>query len=1175
MMTIEKMNRILALLLVLILIFTSCLPFIIAFADSNEIVITTKEDFIDFAKSCKTDTWSQGKTFILKNDIDLSETEFSCVPTFGGVFKGNGYSISGVKITKKGSYLGLFRYIQNCGSVDGINVYGEVTPEGSKKNIGGIAGQNSGVIKNCTFNGNVSGSTNVGGVCGYVTQTGVVSDCSYTGSIMGKNYTGGIAGQNYGTVKSCENNGKVNTSSDDEPKSIQDIKIDVKEIGTTEVIDTATDTGGICGFSKGNITDCKNSGDVGYKSVGYNVGGICGRQSGFINNCQNYGTINGRKDIGGICGQAEPYILLEYTQDAIEQLDDVLYRMQSIIDDNDILKDNELNDCMDNIDSMIGGVTASIKPISDDLNSYLDTVTSIANDLSDRVYAAVDESSEALDLVSDAGNAFADGMLCIADSGDYIKEAIDSMEESIQAVEEASGELSNSALYLQKASAYLSKAFSSLEEDSEKLKEGSKKLRESINALSNALKEKKEIEKNNQSVSNNLYDLKGTLGESAEAYDEIANILTGLSNNGYLNSDMSETIEKIKALAKCYKEIASAMADICEAVLILGENFDIYSISYAFRMFSRAFDNLSNASASLRNACNDLNTAMRKIQDIGEPAEKAVDKIKDGVTKIGEGADKLKEAVDKLSDITDKATEGGKITLPTATEAFGDDFDNLINKIEGLQDEFSALNDIFKKKKNMLSDEVSDISNEFDALSDVFSQIYDDNIGSKKADLIDDISDNDTPGDTRGKVVDSLNQGEVYGDVNVGGIVGFMAVEYDFDPEDDIKNNGDKSLKFTYKTKCVIRRCKNEAKVNSKNNYCGGVVGRMDLGSILLSENYGELVNSDGDYTGGIAGMSDTSIKKSASKCKISGKDYVGGIAGMGKSISECYSIVHIPDYNEFAGSIAGYAENDTLNDNFFVNDTLGGIDDINYTGVAAETSVEDFVKFVKSYMGTDVKFVLTFVVDDKVIAQIPFTYNSKIPDNIIPKVPEKSGYYGKWSDYDFEKACYDETIRAEYFRNIEMIESDYKREDGRSVILVCGAFNDAAKVAAGKANSIPQKIRSKNVVDGCEVKISGTYTEKYTVRYLPISDKKNVSLYIDDRGNISKVKSKKVGSYLEFEVTNDSFNVYEVQESVLFKIITIVTSIILFAVILLIGIKKYKKRQLDKKPRLNPAKDD
>lgn len=66
-----------------------------------------------------------------------------------------------------------------------------------------------------------------------------------------------------------------------------------------------------------------------------------------------------------------------------------------------------------------------------------------------------------------------------------------------------------------------------------------------------------------------------------------------------------------------------------------------------------------------------------------------------------------------------------------------------------------------------------------------------------------------------------------------------MAVEYDFDPEDDVKDRGTKSLKFTYKTKCVLRRCVNEGKVNSAKNYAGGIVGRMDLGSVLSCEGYG------------------------------------------------------------------------------------------------------------------------------------------------------------------------------------------------------------------------------------------------------------------------------------------------------------------------------------------------
>lgn len=35
------------------------------------------------------------------------------------------------------------------------------------------------------------------------------------------------------------------------------------------------------------------------------------------------------------------------------------------------------------------------------------------------------------------------------------------------------------------------------------------------------------------------------------------------------------------------------------------------------------------------------------------------------------------------------------------------------------------------------------------------------------------------------------------GDVNVAGIVGSMAIEYDYDPEDDLTTSGDRSLNST------------------------------------------------------------------------------------------------------------------------------------------------------------------------------------------------------------------------------------------------------------------------------------------------------------------------------------------------------------------------------------------
>ena len=68
------------------------------------------------------------------------------------------------------------------------------------------------------------------------------------------------------------------------------------------------DTGGIAGYSDGVIIGCSNYGRVGYEHTGYNIGGIAGRQSGVVTSCTNIGTVYGRKDVGGIVGQMEPYI---------------------------------------------------------------------------------------------------------------------------------------------------------------------------------------------------------------------------------------------------------------------------------------------------------------------------------------------------------------------------------------------------------------------------------------------------------------------------------------------------------------------------------------------------------------------------------------------------------------------------------------------------------------------------------------------------------------------------------------------------------------------------------------------------------------------------------------------------------------------------------------------------
>ena len=154
-------NRLLSLALAWWLITTLAIP--MSRAEPTEAVaISTVGEFQQFAKNCSLDVWSQGKTVVLTADLDLAGADFAPIPTFGGVFLGQGHTISGLRLTGPGSAQGLFRYLQPDGVVQDLTVKGTVAPEGTRSAVGGIVGDNAGTLQNCTFQGLVQGDEAVG-----------------------------------------------------------------------------------------------------------------------------------------------------------------------------------------------------------------------------------------------------------------------------------------------------------------------------------------------------------------------------------------------------------------------------------------------------------------------------------------------------------------------------------------------------------------------------------------------------------------------------------------------------------------------------------------------------------------------------------------------------------------------------------------------------------------------------------------------------------------------------------------------------------------------------------------------------------------------------------------------------------------------------------------------------
>lgn len=298
------------------------------FSSFKVLHLETVEDFLTFSENCRLDSYSQNLVVVLDNDIDLTGADFQGIPTFGGVFEGGHHSLLGLSIQGEGSNQGLFRYLQASATVRNLTVAGEISPTGSRNNIGGIAGNNAGTITNCHFTGSVTGADCVGGLVGTNALTGIVENSGADGIIIGNHFTGGISGENIGVIRSCTNTTQINTTANQNSVEISDITLET--LTNSESANTVTDVGGIAGYSSGVIRNCENQGNVGYQHMGYNIGGIAGTQSGYLFGCTNYGQIYGRKEVGGIVGQMEPMANVEYSEDTLQILRDQLNTMSSL-----------------------------------------------------------------------------------------------------------------------------------------------------------------------------------------------------------------------------------------------------------------------------------------------------------------------------------------------------------------------------------------------------------------------------------------------------------------------------------------------------------------------------------------------------------------------------------------------------------------------------------------------------------------------------------------------------------------------------------------------------------------------------------------------------------------------------------------------------------------------------
>ena len=1046
-----------ALLMAVTLLFTLAAP--AALAAESTITIKTAEDLAELSRNCTLDTWSQGKTVILENDLDLHDVDFTPIPIFSGTFQGNGHTISGLTLTGSGNVRGLFRYIQKGAAVQNLTVTGTIHPSGRQDSLGLLAGSNAGRLLNCAASGTVMGDNRVGGLLGVNEAGGELVGCSFSGSVTGKHFAGGVVGENYGTLTRCSNSGSINTKDlEDDPKTDY---TNLAQINSMENISAYTDIGGVAGYSKGTIQSCENSGAVGYDQIGYNIGGIAGRSAGWLDGCVNTGSVSGRKDMGGIVGQLEPEVLQTFSEDFLDKLLAQLDTLQNLMD----RTANHADSISDSVHHQMNDLSAKTRTVKDIAKELTDAMTDWANGGIDQINELSARISWTLDRLDE-----------IMDDAVQLTEELDKLIEQLELVRQklvtASGAGANAAADLNAAVADLQIAAG--------------KLAEVLPDISTAMKE----------------------------------VVDALQGSGDISTALGNLSKALEGLGGAIGPLTNALVSISKA---LGTLMSFSSaVDKALDQLKYVNDALDSVNGKLNNVAVGLNDM---IHELSQKPDIKIDPIGPEITDKG---DALSDAMDALMDSGD-----------ALNALLSDSADTLIADLKAVNNQFRSITNLIRSEKSDWNQDQS--KSKEDQIRDHFQDLSDSCDPAKQHD---------------GRISASENKGEITGNTHLGGIVGSMGIEIDFDPDGDVTKVGDYSLNFHYQARALLTGCTNNGAVTGRNDYVGGIVGQAYIGQITGCQSYGA-VSTDGSYVGGIAGRSDSSIRLSWAKCTLSGEDYVGGIVGYGKTISDCRSLVTV-DGGAYTGAIAGDVDEDgSVANCLFTHETLGAIDGISYAG-KAEPAAFDVLCAGDTVPKTFSQMELTFRADGKVVAVVPFQYGRGI--DCLPEIPAKKGFSAVWPDLDYTHLTASQTLDAVYTPYTSSLTDDTQT---LPQILVDGSFSSRATVSH-TSEPVSWTDAKGTARTGTAVTVTVDDPDmtaiSYTVHYRLPEDGKRYDLWVKTESGWEKQDSTVDGSYLLFTSDRETVT-FCVQERTASPLLWVLLAVLILLALMLVVIRIRKKR--------------
>ena len=1206
-------------------------------SEREQVLVRDVKDLEALAKRCGVDTNSKHFLVLLEEDISLSGKKFTPVPFFSGVFDGQGHTIKGISIRSDGSNQGLFRYVGAGAEIRNLNVEGWIEPGADAKIIGGIAGNNAGMIRNCSFGGSVRALEDGGGIAGINAETGTILGCSFRGKTVAQHRAGGIAGQNAGSILNCTSRGEVNTEyieTDAEKKSsltaeLTDLSsFDVSSVSKEDFVDIM-DIGGIAGFSEGLISECRNEGTVGYAHSGYNVGGIAGRSSGFTVSCSNDAAVYGRRDVGGILGQLEPESIWEYSRSRTEELKNQLLQLNAQLDALAADVSGTSEELREDVRAASGYATETIRNlqgITNDVGGDLEQTSAAITEATGQLQAAVDEQdAQALKT------ALAELARIIAET-DFFRQPVNVTVKGNAATDLDSVLNAKEADWWKKLDQYLnSRENSSGQGASVPVQDPSQTGSADMGAGSIGTGTGDGSGEDTGSVDENAAeglfdDGQADAGYSGEEYADTG-AADAASDPGALTQPDESSWEDISGQYAADDSIVvdeDAGSVIPEESIMTGSGMEEPEADGGDAVIQ---DDGSDGIPVL-----DVGTDLEQTVSAGDNASAGRSHTSDVQVNVDGNLPDTTQLRSLLNTVlTDSAAlldpaalanaleilKGLQVTPPD-TESFYANFRNLSESAAPIADDARSLAGKTAADIDAITDQLDRITESFFSLTQ--------NLSLDERYTQTDVSRQNPYQSDDSSVESCKNTGEVNGDANTGGIAGCIGFENRIDAEGvlDVSQYLLKDAQYTIFAS--IRKSCNRGAVTAKKENAGGIVGYMEFGIVTDCANTGAVTVQEGDCCGGISGKSQGTITACCAGSLLTGGAYTGGIAGLGTNIIDCISYSYIDSSREYLGAVAGSAQGEVSGCRY-VDYGIGGIDNIGYAAAARPLPSVSAMASTGNAAGGDASgtkagsggaqddgawdafagntCTVSFVVEDEVFQEVKVPFGGSLEE--LPQVPNKGDDYWEWDDFDREHIFSDQTVTGAYHRAAATLASEGDVPD----YLVEGVFYEGQKLTVADYAPAESPISTESIADLIGEKIHGskeTETEagKNLERIItdrltgPLLDAKTLSVNDYDRPLTARVRAQsggrlftapagddaalqetpytKDGSYIVFGLENGgSFAYYESlrqNKDMRVRIAVICGIAAALLLILIILIRKHRKNRKSK-GRKQPEKPE